>query len=53
MFMILMLFSFIVWIKVSTDIFLVYALFYAMDMLSRQPLLQQEDEDYLLHRRNV
>jgi len=33
LFMMLLVFSFVVWIKVSTDIFLIYALFYCLDGL--------------------
>ena len=52
-FYLLLLLTFIVWIKVSTDIFLIYALFYSIDMFNRHHQFTQQNEDRLLHSRYV
>lgn len=53
MFFIFMILTFVIWIKVSTDIFMIYALFYCMDMFSNNKNLNQKDENRLLHSRYV
>lgn len=53
MFYFLLVITFIIWIKVSTDIFLIYALFYCMDMLNRSHHLTHQDENSLLYSRYV
>jgi len=53
MFFFLLVLSFIIWIKVSTDIFLIYALFYGIGMLRDRSNLTYEHEDRLLHSRYV
>jgi len=52
-FYMLLVLTFIVWIKVSTDIFLIYALFYSIDMFNRHHQFTHQDEDRLLHSRYV
>jgi len=53
MFVFLLALTFIVWIKVSTDIFLIYAFFYCMDMFRTTTILSLQYEDRLLHSRYV
>ncbi len=53
MFFSLMVLSFIIWIKVSTDIFLTYALFYCMDMFRSNTFLSFQNENRLLYTRHV
>jgi hypothetical protein len=53
MFFLFVMLSFIVWIKVSTDIFLIYALFYCMDMFHNNRPLTHQDEDRLLYSQHV
>lgn len=42
---------FVIWIKVSTDIFFIYALFYSMYLLNQSESFQNENN--LLHSRNI
>ncbi len=53
MFFFFLVLTFIIWIKVSTDIFLIYALFYCMDMLSNNKVLNPKNENRLLYSRYV
>ncbi|KEQ28188.1 hypothetical protein N180_00695 [Pedobacter antarcticus 4BY] len=53
MFFLFFVLTFVVWIKVSTDIFLIYALFYCMDILRNNKTLNQQDENRLLHTRYI
>src|SRR5690606_27990338 len=53
MFFFLLILTFVIWIKVSTDIFLIYALFYCIDMFNSHKNLHHQDEDSLQHSRYV
>lgn len=53
MFFLFVILTFVVWIKVSTDIFLIYALLYCIDILDNNKILNQQDENRLLHSRYV
>lgn len=49
MFFLFLVMTFVVWIKVSTDIFLIYALLYGMDMFKSDKTLNHQYEDRLLY----
>lgn len=53
MFFFFLVLTFIVWVKVSTDIFLTYALFYCIEMFRSDTILNLQHENSLLHSRNV
>ncbi len=56
LFFFLLALTFIVWVKVSTDIFLIYALFYCVDALNFGLISEEKEEIYedsLLHPRYI
>lgn len=53
MFFFLLILTFVIWIKVSTDIFLIYALFYCMDMFNTNKTIDHQNENNLLHSRYI
>lgn len=52
LFLLLFILSLVVWIKVSTDIFLIYALLYSADLLSKTTNING-NENSLLHKRFI
>lgn len=51
LFFFLFVLTFVIWIKVATDIFLIYALFYCMNLLNSSKILTTPNENSLLHSR--
>jgi hypothetical protein len=49
MFFLFFIMTFVIWLKVSTDIFIIYALLYCMDMFNSDHLLNYQDENRLLY----
>ncbi|MDR0795867.1 MAG: hypothetical protein LBE79_07445 [Tannerella sp.] len=55
-FLALCVLGFLLWLKVATDIFLIYALFYCMDtyqQATKYNVISQNDENNLLYSRNI
>ena len=54
-FMILLVLTFVIWLKVATDIFFIYAVFYCIDSLNsaEEPVEEEVYENSLLHPRYV
>lgn len=54
MFFFFLVLTFLIWVKVSTDIFLIYALLYCMDMLRKEDeTLNYQDENSLQYSGNI
>jgi len=49
MFFLFFIMAFVIWLKVSTDIFIIYALLYCMDMFNSDQPLNYQDENRLLY----
>src|SRR5690606_28428936 len=53
LFMFLMVLTFLIWIKVSTDIFLIYALFFCLDRFADEPIKEEDYENNLQYSSHI